>query len=504
MNLVSNLLVGFEIALSFENLLFCFIGVTYGTLVGILPGIGALAAISMLMPMTFYVTPTAALVMLAGIYYGVLYGGSTASILLNLPGTSASAVTCLDGYPMSQQGRGGVALFITTVASFFGGCFSIVLMIGFAPMLASIALRFGPAEYFSMVVLGLIAASTISVGSPAKGIAMVVLGLLLGVVGSDIETGRLRFTFGRLELADGVSFVAIAMGLFGVAEILNNLNGSQRSKFNAGSFKWRALMPTRTDWRQSWMPMVRGSGIGAALGILPGTGASIASFVAYAVEKKVARDPSRFGRGAIEGVTGPEAANNSAAQAAFIPTLSLGIPGDAVMALVLGAMMIHGIVPGPQVVTRHPDLFWGLVASFWIANVLLVILNLPLIGLWIRILRIPSYILYPSMLFFICIGVYSINNSAFDIYLVLIFGMLGYGMALLGFPPAPLLLGMVLSPILEENLRRALLISRGNLLTFVERPISAAFLGAALLVLLFSLRPMFRRRPNAVAVPDKE
>ncbi|MDZ5696675.1 tripartite tricarboxylate transporter permease [Chelativorans sp. M5D2P16] len=493
-DLFSNAALGLQVAVTPENLLFCFLGVLLGTLVGTLPGIGALAGVSLLLPVTFYVEPTTALVMLAGIYYGVTYGGSTAAILLNLPGSSAAAVTCLDGYPMGQKGRAGVALFITTIASFVGGTFAIILLMISTPLLARVGLSFGPAEYASLVVLGLIAASTISAGSPVRGIAMVVLGLLIGTVGSDFETGRLRFTFGFLEIAEGISFVAIAMGLFGVAEVINNIGaGARTTTVSKDEYSWRKLYPKREDWRASWGPMARGSVLGAAFGILPGTGASIASFIAYAFEKRWSKNPDRFGKGAIEGVVAPESANNAAAQAGFIPTLSLGIPGDAVMALMLGALIIHGITPGPQVVTNHPELFWGLVMSFWIGNIFLVILHLPLVGVWVRILLVPYKYLYPSMLFFVCIGVYSVNNSPFDVLLVLIFGGLGYAMLKLDLPAAPLLLGVVLSPILENNLRRAMLISGGDPMTFVERPISAGFLVAALVVLILGLRG-FRRK----------
>lgn len=498
MDILSNLALGFQTALSWETLLFCFVGVSVGTFIGVLPGVGPMAAIAMLLPLTFHLSPVSALVMLAGIYYGAQYGGSTASILLNLPGTASSAVACLDGYPMTRAGRGGVALFLTTFASFLGSSFAIVVMAAFAPALAQVALSFGSAEYFSMMVLGLIAASTLSVGSPLKGVAMVALGLLLGMVGVDVESGRPRFVFGQLELYDGLNMVAVAMGLFGVAEILASL-AARRDPANPGRITWRSLLPTRKDVHQSAMPIARGSLIGTGLGILPGAGASIASFMAYAAEKRLARDPSRFGKGAIEGVVAPEAGNNSAAQASFIPTLTLGIPGDAVMALMLGALMIHGISPGPMVVTNHPELFWGLVASFWIGNAMLVFLNLPLIGLWVRMLTIPYHILFPSILFFICVGVYSINNSSFDIFLVIFFGAMGYIMLVFGFPAAPLLLGLILGPMVEEHLRRALVLARGDPMTFIERPISATFLTAAVLLIILSLILHFVRRRRNVA-----
>lgn len=492
MELLANLATGFQTAFSIKALLFCLMGVTFGNFIGVLPGIGPMAAISMLLPFTFYVDPTVALIMLAGIYYGAQYGGSTASILLNLPGTASTAITCLDGYPLTKQGRGGVALFITTFASFFGSSFAICILAAFAPSLAEAALSFGSAEYFAMMFLGLIAASSLSVGSPIKGISMVFLGILLGMVGMDVESGRTRFTYGLLELQEGLNMVAVAMGLFGVAEILASI-GARDDRLKANSITWRSLIPTGTDLRQSGMPILRGSVIGTSLGVLPGAGPSIASFLSYAAEKRLAKDPSRFGKGAIEGIASPEASNNAAAQASFIPTLTLGIPGDAVMALMLGALMIHGITPGPMVVAQHPDLFWGLVASFWIGNVVLVVLNLPLIGVWVRMLAIPYHILFPSILFFICLGVYGINNSTFDILLVVAFGALGYGMIVFGFPAAPLLLGLILGPLVEEYLRRALVLSRGDLTTFIDRPISAGFLAIAAVLLFMTIAGHLRR-----------
>lgn len=500
-----NLALGFETAIVATNLIACAIGVTLGTFIGVLPGIGPIAGISLLLPITFYQQPTEALVMLAGIYYGAQYGGSTASILLNLPGTAASAVTCLDGYPMAKAGRGGIALFMTTIASFLGGCFSIVLMAALAPSLAAIALSFGSTEYFSMMVLGLIAAAALTPASPAKGIAMVVVGLLLGLVGTDIETGRTRFTFGRLELFDGMSLVVVAMGLFGVSEILINFTDRTKQPFiDAKSITLRSLIPTRDDVRRSWMPMARGSLMGAALGILPGAGATISAFLSYALERKIARDPSRFGRGAIEGVTSVEAANNAAAQAAFIPTMTLGIPGNSVMALMLGALMIHGIAPGPLVVSQQPELFWGLIASFWIGNLMLLVLNIPLIGIWVRMLTIPYHILFPSILFFICMGVYSVGYRTFDVFLVLGFGIVGYGMKLLDLPAAPLLLGFILGPLMEEHLRRALLLSRGDLTVFVTQPVSAAFLLISAGFVLLAIVSFLRRAPRERPVVDAD
>ncbi len=497
METFANLGLGFATAFAPQTLLYCFVGVFLGTFIGVLPGIGALATISMLLPLTFHVPPTAALVMLAGIYYGAQYGGSTASILLNLPGTPSAAVACLDGYPMAQKGRAGVALFMTTVASFVGASLGIIILTGFSPLLSDIALSFGPADYFAMMLLGLIAAATLAQGSPVKGIAMVLLGLALGMVGTDVQTGQQRFTFGIPELSDGVSLVALAMGLFGVAEVISSIRRMGRVQEAKQKITLRSMVPTGQDMRHSTLPMLRGTGIGAIFGALPGAGATIASFISYAVEKKVARDPSRFGKGAIEGVTAPESANNAAAQTAFIPTLTLGIPGDAVMALMLGAMIIQGIQPGPRLVGEHPELFWGLIASFWIGNVMLVVLNLPLIGIWVKMLSIPYRLLYPAILLFICIGVFSVNNNAFDVAMVLIFGVVGYGMMLLRFEPAPLLLGFILGPLMEEHLRRAMLLSRGDPMVFLERPISASFLALTLGLLLWAGYAMVRSQLRA-------
>lgn len=487
MDLLGNLAHGLSVALSGTNLLYCFVGVLLGTLLGVIPGIGVLAAISMLFPLTYVLEPTTALIMLAGIWYGTSYGGSTASILLNVPGTPANAVVCLDGYPMARQGRAAVALFMTTVASFVGGSIGILILSLFAPSIASWALAFGSAEYFSLMLLGLVAATSVSGGAVLKGLIMVVIGLLLGVVGTDIYTSTQRFTLGVLELRDGISLVALAMGLFGVSELIASIGQVRRGQIDPRAISLRAMKPTRDDLRRSWLPMARGSGIGAFFGTLPGTGPSLAAFVAYAMERRVARDPERFGKGAIEGIMAPESANNAADQTSFIPTLALGIPGSPTMALMLGVLIIHGISPGPSLMTNEPDLFWGLIMSFWIGNVLLVILNVPLIGVWVRLLTIPYPLLYPAVLMFICIGTYSVNHSAFDVVLVMVFGALGYGCRLLSFPPAPLILGFVLGPLLEEHFRRAMLLSRGDFMTFVERPISATLIGLATLLLLWSV-----------------
>jgi len=485
MDIANGLLLGLQAALTPSVLLYCFIGVFLGTLIGVLPGIGALAAISLLLPITFHIPPTEAIVMLAGVYYGAQYGGSTAAILLNLPGTPSSAVACLDGYPMAKQGRAGVALFMTTIASFVGSMLGIAALVFFSPAIAEIGLKFGAAEYFSMMLLGLIAASMLASGSALKGLAMVMLGLILGTVGTDVNSGVARFNFEIPELMDGISLVALAMGFFGISEVISSVNHTGDSKVKE-KITLRSMAPNKKDWQESAMPMLRGTGVGSFFGALPGTGPSIASFIAYAVEKKVAKDPSKFGQGAIEGVTAPESANNAAAQTAFIPTLSLGIPGDAVMALMLGALIIHGIQPGPMLITQQPELFWGLIVSFAIGNIMLVILNLPLIGIWVSILRIPYGVLYPAILVFICLGVYSVKSSTFDVFMVAVLGVLGYMLAVLKFEVAPLLLGFVLGPMMEENLRRALLLSRGDMMTFVERPISAGFLAVCVALILWT------------------
>jgi len=492
MDIANGLLLGLQTAMQPEILLYCFIGVFLGTLIGVLPGIGALAAISLLLPITFHLEPVAAIVMLAGVYYGAQYGGSTAAILLNLPGTPSSAVTCLDGYPMAKQGRAGVALFMTTVASFIGSMLGIMALVAFAPGIAEIGLLFGAAEYFSIMLLGLIAAATLAAGSPIKGLAMVLFGLLLGTVGTDVNSGVPRFDFGIPELMDAISLVALAMALFGIAELISSVNLKRDGEVKV-KITLRSMLPTREDVRQSVRPMLRGSGIGGFMGALPGTGPSIASFMSYAIEKKVAKDPSRFGKGAIEGIAAPEASNNAAAQTAFVPTLSLGIPGDAVMALMLGALIIHGIQPGPMLMTEQPELFWGLIVSFAIGNVMLVILNLPLVNIWVSILRIPYHVLYPAILVFICLGVYSVNNNTFDVYMTAALGVLGYILLKLRFEPAPLLLGFVLGPMMEENLRRAMLLSRGDPSTFIERPISAVVLALCALLLLWTAYAAFKR-----------
>ncbi len=479
-----NIILGFATALTWNNLLYSLIGVFVGNLIGVLPGIGALAAISMLLPITYALEPAGALMMLAGLYYGTSYGGATTSILLNLPGTASHAVVCVDGNPMARQGRAGSALFIAMFGSFLGATSGIVLMMFFSPLLAEGAFLFGPAEYFALMLLGLLAASTLTTGSPLKGVAMVLVGLIFGIIGTDVNSGVARFSFGTPELQDGLSLVALAMGLFGIADVLANAGilgeGNMVTKAKVTA---RSVRPAKGEIKQSMPAIGRGAGIGAFFGILPGTGGTIASFMSYAFEKKISKTPERFGRGAIEGVAGPESSNSSAAITAFIPTLTLGIPGDAVMALMLGAMMIHSIQPGPQLMVEHPTLFWGLIASFWLGNLLLLVLNIPLIGMWVKLLSVPYRLIYPAVLFFICIGVYSANNSLFDVGVVLAVGVLGYVVSRLGFEPAPLLLGFVLGPMMEENFRRALLLSRGDMLVFMTRPISGVCMAVAFLMI---------------------
>ncbi|MDD2867017.1 tripartite tricarboxylate transporter permease [Neomegalonema sp.] len=496
MNVFDNLILGFQTAATPENLLFCLAGVLLGTLVGVLPGLGVTATIAMLLPLTFQLGPTSALIMLAGIYYGAQYGGSTTAILINLPGESSSAVTAIDGYQMARKGRAGTALATAALGSFFAGCVSTLLVAIFAPPLTTVALKFGPAEYFSLMLLGLVASIALAHGSILKALAMVVLGLLLGLVGTDVFTGGERFIFGVREFADGLSFVALAVGVFGVAEILRNLEDEKTR--TVLQTKVSNLWPSKEDFRRMAGPVLRGTGIGSLLGILPGGGAILASFAAYTVEKRISKHPEEFGKGAIEGVAGPESANNAGAQTSFIPLLTLGIPANPVMALMIGAMIIQGITPGPGVAAEKPDLFWGLIASMWIGNLLLLLLNLPLIGLWVKMLTVPYYILFPIIMTFCSVGVYSVNGNAFDLYSICAFGLVGYVMLKLKCEPAPLLLGFVLGPMMEENLRRAMLISRGDPMTFVNRPISAVLLVLTVLVLAAVLLPSIRKRREEV------
>lgn len=495
--MLDNLALGFHTAFTFQNLLYAFFGVFLGNLIGVLPGIGALAAISMLLPLTYGLDPTAALMMLAGIYYGTSFGGATTSILLNLPGTAAHAVVCIDGNPMAREGRGGPAIFMAMFASFIGVCVGILLMMFLSPLLTDATFLFGPAEYFSLMLMGLVAASTLGSGSAVKGIASVLIGLLLGVIGTDINTGIARFTFGFPELMDGVSLVALAMGLFGIADVLNHAGHlGKGSLISRTQVTGSSVRPAKGEVRQSMPAIGRGSALGSFFGVLPGASGTLASFLSYAVEQKVSKTPERFGRGAIEGVAGPEAANSSGAITAFIPTLTLGIPGDAVMALMLGALMIHNITPGPLFITEYPAMFWGLLVSFWIGNALLMLLNIPLIGLWVKLLSVPYRYIYPTVLFLVSIGVYSSNNSLFDVGVVLGVGVFGYLLARLGFQPAPLLLGFVLGPMVEENFRRALLLSRGDLFVFFTRPISAGCMVVILLMIVFVIVQQIRSRPT--------
>ncbi len=496
MELLSNLMLGFSVALSLNNIMYCFIGVLLGTLIGVLPGIGPIATISMLLPATFVLPPVSALIMLAGIYYGAQYGGSTTAILVNLPGEVSSVVTCLDGYQMARQGKAGKALGIAAFASFFAGTVATVLIAGFAPPLAELALKFGPADYFSLMVLGLIAAVVLAHGSLIKAIAMIVLGLLIGLIGTDVNSGVARYSFGLPELIDGIGIGTIAMGTFGFSEIIRNLEQGQEREIFTKSIT--NLLPNWDDIKQSAMPTIRGTALGSMLGILPGGGPVLGAFSAYTLEKKMAKDPSRFGKGAIEGVAAPESANNAAAQTSFIPLLTLGIPSNPVMALMIGAMIIHGIQPGPQIMTAKPELFWGMIASMWVGNLLLVILNLPLIGMWVKLLTLPYRFLYPAILLFCCIGVYSISNAPMDVLLAALFGFIGYTFIKLEVEPAPLLLGFVLGPMMEENLRRALLLSRGDPLVFLSRPISLTLLIiSAALIVVVAMPAMKKKREEA-------
>jgi TctA family transporter len=500
MEILSNLALGFVVALSPFNLLMCLVGVLLGTLIGVLPGVGPVATIAMLLPITFNLNPIAALIMLAGIYYGAQYGGSTTAILVNIPGESSSVVTCLDGYQMARQGRAGPALATAAIGSFFAGCVATLIVALFAPPLAEVALKFGPSEYFSLMVLGLVAAVVLAHGSLVKAIGMVILGLMLGLVGTDVNSGVLRFAFGVSELADGIGFVTVAMGMFGLAEIIANLEQTgHREVFTS---KVGKLMPSKEDWKRIIGPILRGTFLGSALGILPGGGALLASFGAYTLEKKVSKYSHEFGKGAIEGVAAPEAANNAGAQTSFIPLLTLGIPSNAVMALMIGAMMIQGIAPGPQVMTERPQLFWGMIASMWLGNLMLVVLNLPLIGMWIKLLTVPYRLLYPSILVFMAIGVFSLSNNPFDVFLMALFGLLGYACVKLECEPAPLILGFILGPLMEENLRRAMLLSRGDPLVFFQKPISASFLVVSIILLVIIALPNIRKKREEVFVEE--
>jgi putative tricarboxylic transport membrane protein len=500
MDLFNNLILGFGVAITPINLLYAFIGVLLGTLIGVLPGVGPVATIAMLLPITFNLNPVSALIMLAGIYYGAQYGGSTTAILVNIPGESSSVVTCLDGYQMARQGRAGPALAIAAIGSFFAGCVATLLIAVAAPPLAELALKFGPSEYFSLMVFGLIAATVLARGSLIKAIAMVVFGLLLGIIGTDVNSGVLRFTFGIPELSDGIGFVVVAMGMFGTAEIIANLD--LKDKREVFTTKVTHLYPTKEDLKRSWASILRGTALGSCLGILPGGGALLASFGAYTLEKKLSSHPEQFGKGAIEGVAGPEAANNAGAQTSFIPMLTLGIPGNAVMALMIGALMIQGIAPGPQVMNEKPQLFWGLIASMWLGNLMLVVLNLPMIGMWVKLLTVPYRYLYPSILVFMAIGVFSLSNNPFDVLIMAVFGVLGYICVKLECEPAPMILGFILGPLMEENLRRAMLLSRGDPFVFFQKPISLGFMIAAAILLTIVALPAIRKKREEAFVEE--
>jgi TctA family transporter len=492
MDLVANIGLGLSTALTPLNLLYCLAGVFLGTLIGVLPGLGPTATIAMLLPVTFTLPPVSSLIMLSGIYYGSQYGGSTTSILVNVPGEAASVVTALDGYQMARKGRAGVALATAAIGSFFAGTVATVVLALFAPPLAEIALKFGPAEFFSLMVLGLLASLVLARGSLLHATGMVVLGLLLGLVGADVNTGAQRFTFGIPQLADGIGFVVVAMGMFGLAEIVRNLeNEDDRSLLVS---KITHLMPSKEDWKRMVAPVLRGTAIGSVLGILPGSGSILGSFAAYAIEKKVSKQSAEFGQGAIEGVAAPESANNAGAQTSFIPMLTLGIPANPVMALMIGAMIIQGIQPGPSVITEQPTLFWGIIVSMWIGNFFLIVLNLPLIGMWVRLVSVPYQFLFPAILVFCGIGVFSLNNAEFDVYLMALFGVVGYIFVKLDCEPAPMLLAFILGPMMEEYMRRALLLSRGDPMIFLTRPISATMLGLAVLAIVLASLPMFYKK----------
>lgn len=484
--MIENLSLGISTAFHWENFLYSFLGVFIGNLVGVLPGIGSLAAISMLLPVTYGLNPVAALMMLAGLYYGASFGGATTTILLNLPGTPTHAVVCVDGHPLAKQGKAGSAIFIAMFASFIGVSIGIVLMGFLSPLLTGVAFLFGPQEYFTLMLMGLLAASTLTTGSPLKGVTSVLLGLLFGVVGTDVMTGISRFDFGISALQDGVSLVVLATALFGVADVFANAGRlGEGSLITKTKINRNTVRPEKGELKQSVQPIIRGSAIGSALGILPGAGGTLASFMSYAVEKKTSKTPERFGHGAMEGVSGPEAANSSAAITAFIPTLTLGIPGDAVMALMLGALMIHNITPGPAIMVDHPDLFWGLIVSFWVGNFILMVLNVPLIGMWVKLLQVPYRLIFPVILLLISVGVYSANNNIYDVVIVLGIGAFGFFSSKMGFQPAPMLLGFVLGPMVEENFRRSLLMSHGDLLVFFKQPLSAIFLSVSIAIVVF-------------------
>ncbi|WP_291813419.1 tripartite tricarboxylate transporter permease [Limnobacter sp.] len=492
MELLANLSIGLETAFTINNLLFCLIGVFLGTAIGVLPGLGPTATIAMLLPITFGLPPVSSLIMLSGIYYGAQYGGSTTAILVNLPGESSSVVTALDGYQMARQGKAGKALATAAIGSFVAGTFATVLLALFAPPLAEIALQFGAAEYFSLMVVGLVASVVLASGSLLQAFGMIVLGLLMGMAGTDVNSGMERYTFETPYMAEGINFVILAMGMFGLGEIIKNLE--EEHLRSAMVSKVQGLLPNKEDLKRMAWPIVRGTGLGSLLGILPGGGAMLASFASYSIEKKISKTPEQFGKGAIEGVAGPESANNAGAQTSFIPLLTLGIPSNPVMALMIGAMIIQGITPGPAVMTEQPALFWGIIVSMWIGNLFLVVLNLPLIGIWVKMISVPYHFLYPMILVFCCIGVFSLGNKLFDVYLLAGFGVLGYIFSKLRCEPAPLLLGFILGPMMEEYLRRALLLSRGDFSVLVTRPISATMLAIATIALIVVFMPSIRKK----------
>ncbi|WBX89458.1 tripartite tricarboxylate transporter permease [Achromobacter mucicolens] len=501
MELFQNLMLGFSVAFTPENLTYAFLGCLLGTLVGVLPGLGPVPTIAMLLPITYVLPPTAGLIMLAGIYYGTQYGGSTTAILVNLPGETSAVVTVLDGHQMARNGRAGAALSLAAIGSFFAGSVATMLIAAFAPPLAEVAFAFGPAEYFSLMALGLIGAVVLASGSLPKAICMILLGLLLGMVGTDVNSGVARYDFSIPELQDGIDFAIVAMGVFGLSEIMSNLELKENRVEITD--KVGSLYPNRQEFREAAPAIVRGTALGSALGILPGGGSVLSAFASYTLEKKLSKEPERFGKGHPAGLAGPESANNAGAQTSFIPLLTLGIPGNAVMALMVGAMTIHNIQPGPQVMSSHPELFWGLIASMWIGNLMLVVLNLPLIGIWVKLLRVPYRMLFPAILVFCTIGVYSLNYNAFDIFMFAIFGIIGYVWSKLGCEGAPLLLGLVLGPMMEENFRRALLLSRGEFSTFVTRPLSATLLAlAAILLVLVALPALRKKRDEAFVEVD--
>ncbi len=502
MDLANYLLIGFQVAFQPQNLFYCFTGVVIGTLVGVLPGMGPVAAMSLLLPATFHISPVGAMIMLAGIYYGAQYGGSTTSILVNIPGEASSVMTCLDGYQMARQGRAGPALGIAAFGSFIAGTIGILGLVLIAPPLVNFALRFGPPEYFSLMVLGLTVLTFLTSASMVRALMMATFGLILGTIGLDTISGLTRFSFNIPELLDGVGLVPLVMGLFGISEVL--LNIETKIKREVFTTKVKGLLPSKKDWAQSIGAIFRGTFIGFFLGILPGGGAVISSFASYAIEKRVSKNPERFGQGAIEGVAAPESANNSAAQTAFIPLLTLGIPSNVVMALLLGALIIHGLTPGPLLLSQHPELFWGVVASMYVGNAMLLALNLPLIGMWVQLLRVPYAILFPLIVLFCLIGAYSINNSSFDVAIMLIFGIIGYLMKKLSLEAAPLVLAFVLGPMMETALRQSLIKSKGSFSIFFTRPISAVCMIIALALLVAPLLPWFRRRRPGISLEQED